>query len=204
MKNHGGKGDVNGWVRRFLKQSDVAVDVGANVGTVTSIMLSCVGPEGHVYAFEPTPQINQIAPAANLTTRQVALGECEGVCKIYGNDSTASRWHDTAWAHIEAPMETLDGMLPTERVDLVKIDAQGSESHILDGAKELLRRCPLWILELWPWGLDTAGRTPEDVILQLHDAGLTTFWPDETKLRIQDIGVEQDRNHFANVYARRL
>lgn len=44
---------------RLLDQGGIAVDVGANIGYMTSAMSACVGPHGHVISFEPHPDLQR-------------------------------------------------------------------------------------------------------------------------------------------------
>src|SRR5262245_40327150 len=116
-------------------------------------MLKRVGPEGSVIAIEPDPnKRNTLAriSAPNLTVHDVAVGEADGVMPLYRPcDAQASRWHTLEMRHvraakppIEVPMRRLDNIVST--ADVVKIDCQGSELHILDGAPHLLQTCPTW------------------------------------------------------------
>src|ERR1700722_2471622 len=45
--------DVSNFLFRVLKEGDIAIDVGANVGYFTCLMAAIVGPTGKVYSFEP-------------------------------------------------------------------------------------------------------------------------------------------------------
>jgi hypothetical protein len=62
-------------------------------------------------------------------------------------------------ATIPVTVQTLDAEAPLlPPVDLIKIDAQGAEGRIFEGARRLLKRDkPLLIFELWPHGLRAAG-----------------------------------------------
>jgi len=45
--------EVESAIRRLLHTGDTAIDVGANIGYLTAVMLSMVGPTGRVVSFEP-------------------------------------------------------------------------------------------------------------------------------------------------------
>lgn len=174
---------------------------------MTAIMAECVGDTGTVYAFEPTrakqigftKHMKPVQSKARIILEHMALGESHGTVTILSAPSTgASRWHGDDWSAEDAPMTTLDARFPTESIDLVKIDTQGSESHILDGATNLLKRCSVWILEVWPWGLATASRNAIQVIEQLRAAGLTPHWA--TGAVIDDVGLN---TYLASTWGRK-
>lgn len=202
------KGDVKAMLRKYLKPGDIAIDVGAGVGEMTAIMAECVGPTGHVYAFEPAEVKRAAIEKAisqydNVTLTILGIGECSGQMPLHRAQSThASRWHgDEKTSPISVPMEPLDALIAT--ADLVKIDTQGSESHILEGAPHLLGICPIWILELWPWGLQTAGRTATEVLGQLRAAGLTPHWSEGDPMSDGELlSYSQESRHW-NILAKR-
>src|SRR5258705_3937434 len=46
-------------LERYLKPGDVFVDVGANIGYLTAVGASLVGPTGPVHSFQPMPEYFQ-------------------------------------------------------------------------------------------------------------------------------------------------
>ena len=207
------KGDVLEMLRQYLRAGQMAVDVGAACGKMTTVMLDQVGPSGQVVTIEPdltgrkatTGVLRALgATHQNLTVHECAVGEITGRVLLHRCGSTAaSRWHGDGNAARErlVPMVPLDRLV--EQADLVKIDTQGSESHILDGASQLLRHCPLWILELWPWGLQTAGRTVWDVLRQFREANLTPCWPNGGPMVDADVDdwIATSLDHHVNMLA---
>ena len=178
------KGDPATLLKRFLKPGMTAVDVGAAVGHITELMAKCVGPTGTVVAIEADPRKASALGGvkANYPWVDVLItgaGEATGTFTLHRAGSTqGSRWHG-AGDSVTADMRTLDDLLePYPHIDVVKMDIQGSEAHALDGATKLLQRCPMWVIELWPWGLWTAGRSGRDVIEAFRAAGLRPRWAD--------------------------
>jgi FkbM family methyltransferase len=163
--------------RDLLKPGDVVVEAGANVGALTLALANIVGLGGKVHAFEPQPEIlnllheNVVRNTAVVTLYQYALGksvdnvlladfdvENPGGCSVEGltDDHPTGRF---------ACQTVVDAMnLP--RLDFLKADVEGMESHVLEGAKDTIARCrPLIYVEndrpgamemLAPW-LDQAG-----------------------------------------------
>jgi FkbM family methyltransferase len=91
-------------------------------------------------------------------------------------DSVKSAWQDRDdVTHLTVPQITLDAFAEAHGVlpDLIKIDAEGSEVAILEGAQALLERArPLLILEAWP---DPAQRTTLFERLISHGYGLASL-----------------------------
>jgi FkbM family methyltransferase len=192
------KGDVKAMIRQYLKAGDCAVDVGAARGDMTKEMVKCVGPTGSVIAIEAEPTRGQelrerFREHSHVLVAITGVGETDGTMPLYRPESTsASRWHGDGTPPIEVPMTRLDEL--AQRADLVKIDAQGSESHILDGAQHLLDHCPIWILELWPYGLMTAGRSMFTLMAQLRAHGLTPHWYEGDVMTDKDLMAQLGTN----------
>ena len=150
---------------RYVKNRRVCVDIGAHVG-LWSMWL--VGLFDHVHAFEPVPlhadlfERNVIAP--NVSLHRSALGNASSTVSFtVPPDSTGhahvlegARPHinragnlprDT-WQKIDGVrMDTLDSF-GFEVVDLIKIDVEGYELSVIQGAIETLRRChPIVVIE---------------------------------------------------------
>jgi FkbM family methyltransferase len=143
---------------RLLKPGDVAVDVGANIGYMTSLFAARVGIGGRVEAFEPHPRIfarlcSNIArnPTPNVRVHEVALGSREGVARlvepsifaINEGASTiagdpATRPSATGRRALEVTMKRLDSVLAGANIELLKLDVEGFEAEVLSGAEQLL------------------------------------------------------------------
>jgi FkbM family methyltransferase len=135
---------------RELKPGDVFYDVGANAGFFSLLATKCVGERGRVFAFEPLPE--------NIETlhEQFRLNACrngEVVAMAVSNRSgptTLERGPDRSTAHLAetsaagvcgCPVQTvtLDEFIQTHaRPDVIKIDVEGAEIMLLQGAMRLL------------------------------------------------------------------
>src|SRR5262245_31378322 len=142
---------------RLLRAGDRAVDVGANIGYMTSLFATRVGPRGWVDAFEPHPRIRERlqrnvarlkgdVAAAHVTVHGCALGERAGAARllepeIFGlNEGAATvAWSDDEPAiGFDVEMARLDAILDVERIALLKVDVEGFEPQVLAGAERLL------------------------------------------------------------------
>jgi len=179
--------EVRSLLRRLPLEGGVCVDVGANVGLHTMLMSRLVGPNGTVFAFEPDPDNFRLLEAnlrlngaANVTARQCAIGDTDGLCRLARNPRN---WADCrvtadlpAWRSHEVPMTTLDAALPelpTGAVKFVKLDVQGSECRVLHGMRDVLSRHPgvVMVVEVFPAGLRQAGASARELIAALTDLG---------------------------------
>src|SRR5262245_12935214 len=86
-------------LRRLLREGDVFVDVGANVGYLSAVAAGCVGPSGEVHAFEPVPRYHRelanlgaLNPLLTIRANAAAAGETKGTARI-----GVSRGANTGW-----------------------------------------------------------------------------------------------------------
>jgi len=159
-------------ILQLLGTDLTVIDVGANFGTYTLALARYVGMRGKVHAFEPQRTIFHMLAGSvalnsltNVICHHLALGECEGRLEIpqfdysqplnfgsieftaeQGEPLHQPRRHDPLDVDY-VPLTTLD-RFEFERVHLMKIDAEGMEMRVLEGAAATLRRCrPVLYLE---------------------------------------------------------
>jgi FkbM family methyltransferase len=133
------------------KKGDIVVDVGAHYGFYTLYASNLVGADGMVLSFEPHPDnykgllINlQLNGIKNVKAFNMALGEFDGKTRLYirshsGGHSTFLR----SKYYINAELAKLDIVverLNFKKVDLIKIDTEGAELNVLDGASKVIER----------------------------------------------------------------
>jgi FkbM family methyltransferase len=151
----------------FLQSGAVVIDVGANLGEWTVPFARKVGPAGRVLAIEPAPRS---AAALEATLAANALRQTEIIrCAIGGDDGVAqfavpvvtSARTDTGTARVgpacaghdalQVPLRSLDSLAAERdlaRLDLIKIDVEGHERRVLDGAAAILdRHRPVLVME---------------------------------------------------------
>lgn len=134
-----------------------AVDVGANIGYMSLLLAARCSPKGSLTAFEPHPALSQqlkqnisLNPwPEKLTAMEIkacAVSEKSGRSQLIipeayaDNDGVAMLGNDTAseGSSIEVPITTLDEEFPSEKIDIMKMDIEGSELAALTGAPRLL------------------------------------------------------------------
>jgi FkbM family methyltransferase len=178
-----------GIMLRHLRPGMTMIDVGANIGHYAMVAARAVGPAGRVVAFEPDGE-NYAALAANLalnglghaSAERLALGARAGALTLY-RDAANRGGHSLAAANVQAPagaqpvtVTTLDAYgethLPGRRVDFIKIDVQGAESAVLEGAGAILvRDHPSVLVEFWPHGIRAMGADPMRLVERMLALG---------------------------------
>jgi len=146
------------WFRRALAPGMTFLDIGAHVGQYSLIAAKAVGPNGRVHAFEPNPGSYRRLTAnlalndfRNAHAHPLALSDVPGPSTLFvptnnnpGEASLQRCVETTATTTVEvgtadAWMNSADLGEPP-RVDLIKIDVQGFERRVLEGAARLLDR----------------------------------------------------------------
>ena len=133
---------------RQLSPGDVVFDVGAHVGFYSLLASRLAGPQGRVVAFEPLPRNVELLErhvacngASNVLVVRAAVGERTGQERFDDKG-------DPSMGALAAEGELVDlvciddlveeGKVPPPR--LVKIDVEGAESRVLEGAAATLAK----------------------------------------------------------------
>lgn len=172
-----------------LRPGDWAIDVGANVGLVTSAMCAAVGPEGCVWAVEPLPRnverlrtlkdrnglrqlhILPLALSSSPSAARLRLPAEQGG-SAFG--SFVATWPTSG--SLEVQTRRLDDLVeqrhPGKPLRLLKIDVEGFETNVLAGATETLARSrPIVVCEFHDQLLREAGSSAEGLLQQFESLG---------------------------------
>jgi FkbM family methyltransferase len=157
---------VASWLRKNVGRGWVCVDVGAHIGWYTVQLAWLVGPEGLVVAFEPVAvhahrlrrnlarnglaNIEVVAVALSDRSGRAALWAEEIAPGLVGGKSSLVR-RSFPGHELEVPVDTLDAYVARrglDRIDLLKVDVEGSELEVLAGSRDVLSsRQPTVIVE---------------------------------------------------------
>ena len=172
-------------IRGLLRQGNVALDIGANIGAHALPMARWVGNSGRVYAFEPTSfafkklqrnvELNQ-GVRSRVVLEQIMLGD---VSEADVPEEIYSSWPLDGSSHVHgkhrgrlmpttgARTSSLDEYVRKAgitRVDLIKLDVDGHECAVLRGSANMLEmHRPVIIMELAPYVLQEAGASLEEL-----------------------------------------
>lgn len=179
----------------------LAIDVGANKGVYTRLLASLAS---HVHAFEPNPKAYRWLERAlppNVTTHPVALSDREGTAELYlpqrgtGFSNQLGSLNvvkaDSPHAVVPVQTRTLDSCALSD-VGFVKVDVEGFELQVLDGARGTIARDkPVLLIELEE---RHTGKPIEDLIAAVTAMGYAAhFVQDGVLLSIDKF--DADRHH---------
>ena len=156
-------------IKQEVKEGDIVLDIGANIGYYTLIFAKMVGPSGKVYAFEPDPKNFlllkknvKINNYDNVVLINKAISDKAEKIKLYfSNNNKASHTiygseKDTNFVAIDSIKLDDYFKMNEQDISFVKIDVEGAEYKVLQGMKKLLEKsknnfkiitefCPAWL-----------------------------------------------------------
>ncbi len=150
------EGHIQKLIHQHTKPGSTVLDIGAHIGTHTLTLSEAVGPTGQVIAFEPQPKIFRelfmnmaINQLNNISFYWAGVGNKEGTIQLAplhptneGGTPLISGTGETV------PLLTIDSLNLTN-VSLIKIDVEGMENLVLDGATHtILTNHPVIIIEI--------------------------------------------------------
>jgi len=160
------------WVDEARNATHDIFDVGG-FGGVYGLLAAKANPSITAYIFEPDPvNVRNIERnilknnVRNCRLQPVAVSNKKGIARFAGDGSSGA--HLTEDGNIEVPTVALDDFqLP---ISLLKIDVEGNELEVLQGARETLKDVPSILIEIGSKTLDSAERVAE-VRSLLHEGG---------------------------------
>lgn len=170
--------------KSIVKEGDIVVDIGANIGYYTLMASSLVGPSGKVYAFEPDP-INhsllvkniELNGFSNIVTEQKAVSDKNGKLKFYLNkdDVGAHTLYQPKFSCDVLDVESirLDDYFSSKKIPInfIKMDIEGAELAALLGMPNIIQANPgLKVVAEFhlPW-IRRSGVDPEYFVSLLLD-----------------------------------
>jgi FkbM family methyltransferase len=123
-----------------LERAEVIVDLGSHIGTSIAFFHARY-PEARIYGFEPDPATfakleANVAGLDRVTVQQAAVGDAAGESVLYASPySLASSLVASDGDRRPMPVRTVTvDALGLDRIDLLKVDVEGAERHVLAGA----------------------------------------------------------------------
>lgn len=150
------------FLKTYLKEGMVFVDVGANIGSHAINAARLVGRTGSVFAFEADPDTYRLLAEniasnglRNIVLKQTCVSDHVGSLSFYKHkDSAKSSIVDRGEKlSVTLPSDTLDNLIPANtKTDILKVDVEGAELSVLRGARAVFseqRRPSVVIIEVF-------------------------------------------------------
>jgi FkbM family methyltransferase len=186
--------DLHCFIEATVRPGMVCVDAGANLGEVSVHLAQLAGPGGKVFAFEPVASIFEqlnmniqrnrmqavvrpvaLALAEKSGARELAFSgddaDNQGLASIVNPGALPQR------ATIQCvTLDDFAGSQKLTRLDLIKIDIQGAEPLMLQGARRTLSRfSPDLLIELSPRDLRAAGYSSRSLCELIESLGYAIY-----------------------------
>ncbi|MBA3679827.1 MAG: FkbM family methyltransferase [Bacteroidetes bacterium] len=185
------------FLTKTCKKDMTVIDIGAHLGLISVIIAKLVGEKGQVHSFEPTPA------TFTLLKKIISLNNFEKI--IYPHNKAVSNFNGLVDFFVDAnegsnanslvarkdksresqkiKVDTLDNIvkeLKLEKLDLVKIDAEGSEQDVLNGAKETIKTfAPIIILAIHPALIKNNNQNTADIFDIIHSFNYTVYYKEQ-------------------------
>ena len=179
----------------FVKEGDTVIDVGSHIGTFTIPFAVKVGKAGQVFAFEANPR------TYSLLEKNVKANNCSDIIQTNnaivtdtpGNYSLKQEFqNNTGGSYFYLDSQKIDSeseqnncvlldawyenKANLKKVDVIKIDTEGSELNVLRSAKKIIENYnPVIYLEVNTKALTRAETSREDIELFLRELGYHFF-----------------------------
>lgn len=173
------------YLLHVLSAEDLFLDVGANIGSYTVLACGAKGARG--ICFEPVPTtyvrlcdnlaVNHLA--SRVTALNIGLAETEGELKFTSEQNSMNHVlaaGETSAQSVAVPVRTLDSVLSGQAPSMMKIDVEGFEWPVLNGASATLTNPSLHsiVIELNGSG-ERYGYSDEAVFEKLRGLGFAPF-----------------------------
>lgn len=190
----------------YLREGDVFFDCGTHAGLFSTVAARCLKQSGMIVGFEPNltclnlcaNNLKQLG-YDNFTALNVGLSNQDGTADLLlGKQgmSAFSSFAPGALDHsqiskekVQVTLRSLDSLiaeLEIDQVTLAKLDVEGWEGFVLDGAKQSItsRKFPIWMIEFTEANALASGSSTRELRQQVEDFGYTLCRFDATRLQL--------------------
>ncbi len=185
---------IGGWEKttidflsRTVTSGNCVLEIGANIGAHTLQIAQLVGPTGCIYAFEPTDfAANKLAANIKLNPELAPRIRVRRELVTNSERETPSTTIRSSWKRSESNQQrppesiqpkaiSIDELVEVEgiaKVDLIKIDVDGYDFKVLQGAVNTIKSMnPVIFIELCEYCLNAQGNSIRDIFELLFSAG---------------------------------
>jgi FkbM family methyltransferase len=213
-------------ISQLVQSGDIAFDVGANVGEYSVLLSRQCGASGRVWAFEPVPdtywrlrETLALNRCGNVTPVQAAVGDGAGIVRMNLFEPQYSAWNTMGMPEmmtpqgnrispaksVDVPSCTLDAFCHSEKIEKInflKVDVEGFEKAVFQGAAELLRerRVECVCFEISQAPLKGANATSRSIFEALETFGYLAYLFDDASGSFHG-PVQDTTEYWSNFYA---
>ena len=212
------------FVGGFLQPGMTVLDLGAHHGVYTILASKRVAPGGRVFAFEPSPRERRtlrlhvmLNLCWNVTIQDLALGNENTTANLFVVEGSQTGCNSLrppevfcGTSRVRVCVTRLDDWLDSQKldqVDFIKLDVEGAERDVLQGAERLLDRKPRPVIlaeiqdvRTKPWGYRA-----KEIIQHLSYKGYKWLRPTtDGSLRDLDTSLDEYEGNFVAVPEERL
>lgn len=212
---------------QFIKEGDLAIDIGANIGDTTVPMALCTGKSGLTIGFDPNPYVFSILKenvALNKDKYTIAAEQCaisttpeefffvssEASYANGGISPTANSKHGKFVHKEKVKGVNLKAFLESKYPDwlkklvFIKIDTEGYDKEIIKSITDLIQECkPVIVAESFGKASDEAKKELYDVIAK-NGYDIYYFADFDINAKVEKLNVNADMTNYKttiNVYA---
>jgi FkbM family methyltransferase len=180
-KHHFEAGPIDG-LKRFVSTGGTIIDVGANVGVFSELFAGWVGSNGRVMAIEPEANnLRSLASTASALGSKTPIDVIAGAASDRSGSGRLAVNRDHPGDHrlsdafgpdtLSVALYRLDDLM-AERdwppVQIIKVDVQGAELQVINGATDILRRDrPAVFMEIDDNALRTQGTSASELVKRM-------------------------------------
>lgn len=162
--------------KQYIPQDGTVIDVGASIGDHTVTYAQWVGKDGMVAAFEPNPKAYACLQHNTKELPQVlpvksGLSDVDGKVTLVELDNSGATYLSDSKSKTKVPVTTLDSY-EFKSVDFIKIDVEGYEVKVLEGARKTIEESrAVMLIEVNRGALERAGTSAERLFEVLTELG---------------------------------
>ena len=178
------------FLKSVIKKGSIVVDIGAHIGYYTLLFSKWVGPKGKVFSFEPDTNNFKLLSknilanqSKNVRAYNKAISNQDDTTFLYLNSENTGDNRildfyaddlDSSRKKIKVECARLDSVFPSEqRINVVKIDVQGSEMMVLQGMDKFFDNSleQYMLIEFWPFAIEKSGFAPKEMLQKIEKMG---------------------------------
>jgi len=182
---------------KYIIPGMTVMDIGASTGVHTLRMAKLVGITGLVYAFEPSNWMYErlcenisLNNFHNIVVEKFALSEVDAKAIFLSeqHDRVDKKQNSREYIKMDyVKLDTYVKRMTINKIDFIKIDVDGYETRVLEGAKQTIKKnLPIMVIEMGRGLQEAYERSLEELITLLESFGYK-FYNEKTEEEYQNL-----------------